>query len=156
LRLSLGVDSYSSPEALYAAAEDLAKGEAARHAAGSQPVVELTLEGVLPFDRRELDVRRLESILQAAFDPLLSRVTNRSLPTEFEVSGDESKSRADLEREVIQGLVERDARYRPLAADWTQVILDVKRLALEGTSPDGIVDYLESSDPQVETEVSSN
>lgn len=156
LRLSLSVDSYSSPEALYAAAEDLARQESARHAAGSWPVVELTLEGVLPFDRRELDLRRLEFIVQAAFDPLLPRVTNRSVPTEFEVGGDESKSRADLEREVIQGLVERDARYRPLAADWTQVVLDVKRLALEGTSPDGIVDYLASGDPQIKTGMSSD
>jgi DNA repair exonuclease SbcCD nuclease subunit len=156
VRLSLSVDSYSSPEALYAAAEELTKQEAARHAAGAQPVVELTLEGVLPFDRRELDGRRLESIVQAAFDPLLPRVTNRAVPTEFEVSGDESKSRADLEREVVHGLVERDARYRPLAADWTEVILNVKRLALEGTSPEGIVDYLESSDPQFESDLSSN
>ena len=67
------------------------------------------------------------------------------MPTEYEVSGDESKSRAQLEREVIEDLVERDIRYRPAAADWAEVALNVKHMALEGTSPEGILDYLESN-----------
>ena len=143
-RLSLGVDTYDSPDTLYAAAEQLVKKEAAGHT-GDQPVVELILEGVLPFHHHELDIKHLEAIVQAAFDPLLARIANRSVPTEYEVGGDESKSRAELEREVVKDLVERDARYRPAAADWADLILDVKRLVLEGTSPERIVDYLESA-----------
>jgi len=144
LRLALNVDSCASPAALYAAVERCVKAEAGRHA-GSQPVVELALEGVLPFHHHELDVKQLESIVQAALDPLLVRIANRSVPTEYEVGGDETKPRAELEREVIEDLVERDARYRPSAADWTDVILEVKRMALEGTSPAGIVEYLETA-----------
>ncbi len=142
---------YESPEALYAAAEDYAKREATQQARRPQPVVELTLEGVLAFDRRELDAKRLETILEEAFDPLLVRVVSRTVPAEYEVSGDESKSRADLERDVIKDLVERDARYRPAAADWTEVILNVKRLTLEGTSPGDILDYLETSSQPTDT-----
>jgi DNA repair exonuclease SbcCD nuclease subunit len=144
LRLALNVDSCNSPTALYAAVERRVKAEASRHTEG-QPVVELALEGVLPFHHHELDVKQLESIVQAALDPLLVRIANRSVPTEYEVGGDEAKPRAELEREVIEDLVERDARYRPAAADWTDVILDVKRMALEGTSPEGIVEYLETA-----------
>jgi len=144
VRWSLGVDTYESPEALYAAAEAQARREATQQASAGQPVVELALEGVLPFDRHELDGKRLESIVDGAFDPLLVRIANRAVPTEYEVSGDESKSRAELEREVVEDLVERDARYRPFAADWAEIVLDVKRMTLEGTSPEGILDYLES------------
>jgi exonuclease SbcD len=144
LRLALNVDSCMSPAALYAAVERCAKAERDKHT-GRQPVVELALEGVLPFHHHELDVKQLESIVQAALDPLLVRIANRSVPTEYEVGGDEAKPRAELEREVIEDLVERDARYRPSAADWTDVILDVKRMALEGTSPEGIVEYLETA-----------
>jgi exonuclease SbcD len=144
LRLALNVDTCNSPAALYAAVERRVKAEAGRHS-GGQPVVELALEGVLPFHHHELDVKQLESIVQAALDPLLVRIANRSVPTEYEVGGDEAKPRAELEREVIEDLVERDARYRPAAADWTDVILDVKRMALEGTSPEGIVEYLETA-----------
>jgi exonuclease SbcD len=145
LRLSLSVDTYESPEALYAAAQEYARREATQQAGRPQPVVELALEGVLPFDRHELDTNQLETIIEEALDPLLVRVANHTVPTEYEVSGDESKSRAELERDVVEDLVERDARYRPAAADWTEIILNVKRLTLEGTSPQGILDYLETS-----------
>jgi len=149
-RLSFGVDMYESPEALYAAADEYARREATQQAGRPQPVVELVLEGVLAFDRHELDAKRLETILDETFDPLLVRVVNRTVPTEYEVSGDESKSRAELERDVVEDLVERDARYRPAAADWTEVILNVKRLTLEGTSPQGVLDYLESSSQPID------
>jgi exonuclease SbcD len=145
IRLSVSVDAYESPEALYAATEEKVRREAGRHPKVSKPVVELTLEGVLPFDRHELDVNHLETTVQAIFDPLLVRVTNRTVPTEYEVSGDESKPREELEREVVEDLVERDARYRRAAFDWTEIILTVKRMSLEGTSPEGILDYLESA-----------
>jgi exonuclease SbcD len=144
LRLALSVDTCESPESLYAAVEKYVRREAAHHSGNLRPVVELAIEGVLAFERRELDVKQLETIVEDAFDPLLVRISNRSVPTEYEVSGDESKSRAELEREVIEDLVERDARYRQLAADWAEIILNVKRLSLEGTSPEGILDYLES------------
>jgi DNA repair exonuclease SbcCD nuclease subunit len=153
IRLSLSVDICESPEALYTAAGEYVKREATQRSGRHQPVVELALEGVLPFDRHELDAKRLENILEEAFDPLLVRIANLTVPAEYEVSGDESKSRAQLEREVIEDLVERDIRYRPAAADWAEVALNVKHMALEGTSPEGILDYLESniqpSDPDM-------
>jgi exonuclease SbcD len=154
--LSLGVDAYENPQALYAAAERRARKEADRYDGGDQPVVELVLEGVLPFRRHELDTKGLEAIIEAAFDALLVRITDHTVPTEYEVSSDESKSRAELEREVVEDLVERDARYRPAAADWTEAILNVKRMALEGTSPEGIVDYLESANQQITNHKSAN
>lgn len=144
LRLSFGVEAYASPEALYVGVEKHVEQEAASYDGQIQPVVELALEGVLAFDRYALDPGRLEAIVQAALDPLLVRIANHTVPTEYEVSGDESKPRVELEREVIEDLVERDARFRPAAADWTELILDVKRMALEGTSPPGIVEYLGS------------
>jgi len=148
LRLSLGVDGCESPEALYTAAEGYARREAARPTgdardpAISAPVVELALEGVLAFDHHELDVKRLEALVQTAFEPLLVRIADRSVPTEYEVGSDEAKSRAELERDVVEDLVERDARYRPAAANWAEIILNVKRMALEETSPQRIVEYL--------------
>ncbi len=149
LRLSLNVDVCDSPDALYAAVEKCVTKEAAHSPKKTSPVVELALEGVLPFHHHELDATRLQAIVQDAFDPLLVRIANRTVPTEYEISGDESKSRAELEREVMKDLVERDARYRPAAADWADLILNVKRMVLEGTSPEGLVEYLESASQRV-------
>lgn len=150
VRLSLTVDPYASPDALYDAVEKRLKREARRYREGplysesTPPGVELALDGVLPFQRSELDPKRLETMVDALFCPLLVRVSNHTVPTEYEVSGDESKSRAELEREVVEDLVERDARYRPAAGDWADLVLDVKRMVVEGTSPENIVEYLAS------------
>ena len=48
----------------------------------------------------------------------------------------------ELERAIVRELLERDARYRPAAEEWTQVALDVKRLALEGSTPEAVIDHL--------------
>jgi hypothetical protein len=87
----------------------------------------------------------LEDTLREVFNPLLARVTNHTIPTEFEVGGDESKPRSALEREVVEDLVERDARYRPMAAAWADIILDIKRMVLEGASPEVVADYISAA-----------
>ena len=150
-RLRLKVDTCASPEDLYQRAEQMAKAEATE-GPSDKPVVELALEGVLPFSPQDLDSTRLQAIVQAALDPLLVRFNNRTVPTEYEVSGDEAKSRAELERQVVQELLERDARYRPLAAAWTDLLLDVKRLVLEETSPETIVGYLSDRTAEIQAE----
>jgi exonuclease SbcD len=150
LRLSMTVEAYSDPEALFQAVDVRLQHEAATYhglsspAERMPPVVELALDGVLPFHHYELDLKRLEGLVTAAFDPLLVRIANRTVPTEYEVSGDESKPRAEVEREVVEDLVERDTRYRAAAADWTDLVLDVKRMVLERSSPQSIVGFLES------------
>jgi exonuclease SbcD len=150
VRLALSVDRCASPEALYALAEQELRVEAARQSV-HQPVVELTLHGVLPFNSQELDLGRLEALVKSAMDPLVARVTNRAVPAEFEVRTDEALSRAELERQVVQELVERDSRYRPASADWTDLIIEVKRMVAENTAAEGIVDYLRRRKIEIES-----
>jgi hypothetical protein len=65
-----------------------------------------------------------------------------STPAEFEVAVDMEASRPELERSILRELLERDARLRPDAEAWTQVALDVKRLALSGAPPRVLVERL--------------
>jgi hypothetical protein len=73
---------------------------------------------------------------------LLARVRNKTTPADFDIAVDTEASRPELERAIVRELLERDARYRPAAEEWTQVVLDVKRLALEGSSPETVIDHL--------------
>jgi DNA repair exonuclease SbcCD nuclease subunit len=150
VRLALSVDRCASPEALYALAEQEIQNEASRQTV-DQPVVELTLHGVLPFSSHELDLGRLESVVKNTMDPLVARVTNRAVPTEFDVRTDEAISRAELERQVVQDLVERDSRYQPASADWTDLIIEVKRMVVEGSPAEGIVDHLRRRKIEIES-----
>ncbi len=103
------------------------------------PVVELSLEGVLAFDRAALDTGRIQDILEQVVAPLVPRLRNNARATEFEIAPDDHRSRHELEREVILDLVRRDGRYRERAEFWAGLIQEIKSLALSNRPPDEIV-----------------
>jgi hypothetical protein len=105
-------------------------------------VVELTLTGVLPFNRYELDLDYVQQLLEDAWSPLTARVQSKITPAEFEVDADAEASRPELERTIVQQLIERDARYRPQAEAWMEGALALKQQVLEGTPPQAIVAHL--------------
>ena len=141
-RLRLPVDALEGPDAIYDAARALLKHhdqEIVRHPV---PVIELTLSGTLAFSRFDLDLGYLERMVQETFSPLLVRMRNMTTPAEFEFAVDVEASRPELEQSIVRELLERDARYRPAAEDWARVALDLKRMALEMSSPETMIDYL--------------
>jgi len=144
-RFRLEVDALTDPNAVYDAVRTLLKREGEKVSRSPASVVELTLSGVLPFSRYDLDLDFVKSLLEDAWSPVVARVRNMTTPAEFEVAIDVEASRPELERSIVRELLERDARFRPAAEDWTRVALDVKRLALEGSTPEVMIDYLRHS-----------
>lgn len=141
-RSRLEVDALTQPNLLYDAVRKLLRREGSSVPREPAPVVELTLSGILPFNRFDLDLDFVRTLIEEAWSPLIARVQNRTTPADFEVAVDLEASRLELERAIVRELLERDARYRPAAEEWTQVALDVKRLALEGSTPETVIDHL--------------
>ncbi len=145
VRLRVSATECPTPEAVYDAVR--AKTELAAAARGikegERPVVELTLEGSLSFDRFDLDLGHVEAIVKETFAPLVARVQNAATPPEFDVSVRQGASRAELEHQVLCELVERDERFRPEAARWAEVAVELKGMALDGRSPDDVLGYLQ-------------
>jgi len=141
-RFRLEVDALTDPNAVYDAVRRLLRREGNGIIRDPAPVVELTLSGVLPFNRFDLDLDHIKGLLNDAWSPLVTRVRNMTTPAEFEIAIDVEATRPELERSIVRELLERDARFRPAAEDWTRVALDVKRLALEGSTPEAVIDYL--------------
>lgn len=143
VRLHLSIDDCATPQAVY----DAVKARLARQhippSLDRPPVVELTLRGTLCFDRLELDLGRIETLVKEACNPLLARVQNATTPVGLEIQAREAMTRAELEHEVLRELIEQDSRYRSAAGEWAQVALELKRRALSGTSPSDILEYLQ-------------
>jgi hypothetical protein len=97
---------------------------------------------VLAFHRADLDLDYVQEIIRDALSPLLVRIQNGTTPAEYEISVDVESSRPELERSVVRELLKRDARYREASEDWTHLALDIKRMALEKSTPEAIVGYL--------------
>jgi hypothetical protein len=112
-------------------------------------VIELILGGVLPFNRFDLDLGYVESLLEEAWSPLIIRVNNRATPSEFDINVDTEAARPELERGIIQELLERDARFRPAAEAWTKIALDLKRMMLEGSPPQAVIDALREAKAEI-------
>jgi DNA repair exonuclease SbcCD nuclease subunit len=140
--LRLEVDGLTEPQAVYDGVERLIGRKGGEIARDRAPVVDLTLYGVLPFNRFDLDLNYVKSRLEVAWSPVVTRVRNMTTPAEFEIGIDAEAGRPELERTILCELLERDARFRPESEAWVQVALDVKRLALSNAPPEVLVDRL--------------
>ncbi len=141
-RFRIPVDALATPQAVYDAVRELTQRAAPQIAQSQQPVIEITLGGVLPFNRYDLDAGAIERLVNAAWAPLITRVHNQTAPVEFEFQMDHASGRAELERAIVQELLSRDARFRENAATWSAGALELKRLTLEDSPPEAILAHL--------------
>ncbi len=149
-RLSIKTDLYAGPEEFYAGcrqrlerrARDLGVQRRDASRTADAPVVELQLTGVLPFARSELDLAAVEAMVKEIFSPLVALVRNLTTAAEYAVESGETLSRPALERRVMADLFARDVRYREKSELYAQLALGVKQLALDGASPEAIVEEL--------------
>lgn len=111
-------------------------------AAQDQPVVELLLTGVLPFERAALDLELIEKLVYETFNPLVALVKNATRTAEFTIENSEGLSRPELERQILIGLLEHDARFRSKSEEWAKLAIAMKQLALNNANPQTIVTEL--------------
>lgn len=142
-RFRIEVDALTEPHAVYDAVEALIRREHATVSRDPQPVVELVLSGMLPFNRYDLDLDYIQRLIEDAWTPLTTRVRNFTTPAEFAIRVEEESSRPELERAIVRELLERDARYREQSEAWTGGALELKRLILEGSDPEAVIDHLQ-------------
>ncbi|OUC07752.1 hypothetical protein RY27_13040, partial [Litorilinea aerophila] len=144
LRLTVKADLHTTPEALMDHCQELLARKARDLTPGSpQPVVEFLLTGVLPFDHAALDLARLESMVHETLPPLKVLLRNTTRGAEYGVAPTEGLGRAELERQVLAGLLNRDARFQPQSEAWAGLAVSLKQLALDGVDPDVLLDELE-------------
>jgi DNA repair exonuclease SbcCD nuclease subunit len=142
LRWPFDVELYRDPSELNKALRTFLEEQASKTMA-DQPVVEVSLEGVLGFDRSSLDLASIQGTVSQIFDALIVRVKNHTRPTTFELPIGENLSRSELEQRVFLDLVHQDARYARRADGWTQLIQQVKSLALSEQEPRQIVELIQ-------------
>jgi len=142
-RIKIEVDKFKDPPALYDAVRiELEAHRPALALEPMKPVVEIWLDGILAFDRHDLDTGYVEQILIEVIDPLKARVRNNTRATEFEIAPDEYLDRAELEQHVFTDLIIRDSRYRDQAETWAKLMREVKVMSLADNSPEAIVEAI--------------
>ncbi|HZO73284.1 MAG TPA: exonuclease SbcCD subunit D [Ktedonobacteraceae bacterium] len=148
VRYDLRVDGLNEPDAIYARLEDYCRREGAHYQAiDAEPVVQVQLNGKMSFDAGSLDTARMEEMLRDHFRALHVRVDNHTsdqdyVPDDGDIDGRDRALWQELERRIFEELVGRDNRYLPAKEQWSSVLTELKRKALERDDPAEIAQYL--------------
>jgi hypothetical protein len=88
-------------------------------------------------------VERIKAAVAAHLAPLTVRVRNALVPPGVvSLKSGDRPPRAELERQVVEGLVRQIVERRDDAPAWTRLILEVKNMAVEGDVPASIADHV--------------
>jgi hypothetical protein len=112
-------------------------------------VVELLFHGVLPFDNAAFDLHAVEELIVEICNPLLPMVKNHTQRDIRGVEAGEMVTRPELERLVLDTLLQRDGRFRQQSTRWAELALTLKTMALGDAGPEAIVDELGSQIRQI-------
>lgn len=119
-----------------------------------RPIIELTLRGQLAFKNSLL---RLDKVKEQAIDelrPLGLIINNKTVPKQLAVAMDLARDapRSEREQRVIEDLIKPDPRFGSRASEIAAIVVEAKRLALEGEAPEKILRLIEDRlfphDPQ--------
>jgi exonuclease SbcD len=111
-----------------------------------KPVIELTLRGQLGFKNSLLRLDKLKEQAIEALNPLGLIINNKTIPKQLAVAIGLSRDvpRSERELRVIEDLIKQDSRFAARAAEIAPVVVEAKRLALEGESPEKILQLIEA------------
>jgi exonuclease SbcD len=110
-----------------------------------RPIIELTLRGHLAFKNSLLRLDKLKEQAIEELQPLGLIVNNKTIPKALAVAIDlaHDTPRGERELRVIEDLIKPDPRFGARAAEIAAIVVEAKRLALEGESPEKILKLIE-------------
>lgn len=96
------------------------------------PIVELKVEGVVGFDRLELDTRQLQQQLQQLSGALIFLLKYNVDEVQYASHISEEAGRYQVEQEVFTDLLTAHNTYKKQAAKLAQGLIELKELQLQG------------------------
>jgi len=110
-----------------------------------KPIVEVTLRGQLGFRNSMLRLDKIKEQATERFKPMGLIINNKTVPKQLAVAVDVAHDVSRLEREarVIEDLIKPDPRFRDRASELANLIIEVKRLALEKEGPEKMFNLIE-------------
>jgi DNA repair protein SbcD/Mre11 len=110
-----------------------------------KPIIELTLRGQLAFKNSLLRLDKVKEQAMEEFRPLGLIINNKTIPKQLAVAidltGDTPRSERELR--VIEDIIKPDPRFGHRAQEIAAVIVEAKRLALEGEPAEKILKLIE-------------
>jgi DNA repair exonuclease SbcCD nuclease subunit len=113
--------------------------------ADMRPIIELTLRGQLGFKNSLLRLDKVKERVMEEINPLGVIINNKTVPKQMAVAMDLARDapRSEREMRVLEDLIKPDPRFTLRAAEIAALVVEAKRLALEGEAPEKILRLIE-------------
>ncbi|MBK9155203.1 MAG: DNA repair exonuclease [Chloracidobacterium sp.] len=144
-RLRFEVDNIASTDDITAGVLELVENQARRAEPGKpEPILEITLAGRLGIPNSLLEIKAMRERALEITGALHVRIKNHTSPVEFAVAADvePDATREYVERRVLEDLIARDNRFRPINEKMAGLVVSVKREALAGEDPEKISELI--------------
>jgi DNA repair exonuclease SbcCD nuclease subunit len=147
-RLDLEIGGDEEPDAVGSAVMGLIERQCGglNHAADDEkPIIEVTLRGQIGFKNSMLRLDKLKEQAMERFKPMGLIINNKTVPKQLAVAVDVSHDAPRFEREarVIEDLIKPDPRFRDRASELANLIIEIKRLALEKEGSEKMFNLIE-------------
>ncbi len=148
VRIEISVGGVSEPQELYDILDRRCRVERSNFEDDSlRPLIQVHLVGTLSFDAGSLDNPYMQKMVYDLLDPLYATVENNTndqdyIPENGEIDGRDRATWHELERHIFEDLVSRDNRYLVHREQWSHVLADLKRMALDEDNPAEIARFL--------------
>lgn len=148
VRHELRVDGFEEPQQVYNRLDEYCRHkERSFEGQQARPLIQVQLTGTLAFDGGSLDFPFMEKMIYDLLNPLYARIENNTndqdyIPEDGDFDGLDRATWHELERHILEDLVSRDNRYLVHREQWSHVLADLKRMALEQDDPAHIATYL--------------
>jgi hypothetical protein len=110
-----------------------------------RPIIELTLRGQLGFKNSLLRLDKLKEQAIDELNPLGLIINNKTIPKQLAVAMELNRDAPRSEREfrVLEDLIKSDSRFGARASEIAAMVVEAKRLSLEGESAEKILRLIE-------------
>ncbi|HEY2847467.1 MAG TPA: hypothetical protein VGI80_06595, partial [Pyrinomonadaceae bacterium] len=100
--------------------------------------------GRLGFPNSTLELAKIRDAIRETTGALHVRIKNHTVPADYTeaVETANSDDRERLERRVIDDLVIRDTRYKPIHEEIAEAVIGAKRMALNDDEPAMIAEFI--------------
>ena len=148
VRYDVHVNGASEPQELYDMLDRRCRFERHNFEGNTlRPLIKIHLVGTLTFDAGSLDIPYMQKMVYDLLDPLYADVENNTndqdyIPENGEIDGRDRATWHELERHIFEDLVSRDNRFLVHHEQWSHVLADLKRMALDEDDPAEIARFL--------------
>jgi DNA repair protein SbcD/Mre11 len=148
VRYDVHVNGASEPQELYDMLERRCRFERPNFEGNTlRPLIKIHLVGTLTFDAGSLDIPYMQKMVHDLLNPLYADIENNTndqdyIPENGEIDGRDRATWHELERHIFEDLVSRDNRFLVHREQWSHVLADLKRMALDEDDPAEIARFL--------------